>query len=378
MRSSCLSLLIAGSLSSGGLAITSEMQKVLDQHNVYRCMHAVPTLIWDDAIAANAQSWASNGVYKHSANSARVINGDQCGENLAWGYPQRSGVDSTIAWYSEIQYTNGGTPSSPTDTTQAGAGQAIGHYTAVVWKASTKVGCGKGTATVNGNSGDYWVCQYCTSGNFLGRFTENVLAPTVSESSCGGGSTAKAAGSNSGGGSGGNMGGGSSESPTPSPNPSSCTPSQLLPVGGLCVYGNQCASKFCCPRLKACLADANSGISSSDIKVQADHRDEIMGIVMGGKGTCSDPWSNGQKCMQTGEGKPLSSWDQTQCGCNAAYMTRYNGCSWVSLNTGVTCQCGAPAGTAGGAGANGFASSTGINSLNVVVAATLVLAAAAC
>merc|ERR1719265_1025764 len=89
----------------GSQAITAEMQAVLEKHNVYRCMHGVPLFTWDDAIATNAQAWADNGVYAHSENSQRVINSESCGENMAWGYPTRTGLSSTIAWYSEIEFT---------------------------------------------------------------------------------------------------------------------------------------------------------------------------------------------------------------------------------------------------------------------------------
>merc|ERR1711879_403878 len=56
----------------------------------------------------------------------------------------------------------------------------------VVWKSSTKLGCGKGTATVGGNTGDFWVCQYGPSGNIGGLFTTEVLAPSVAVTLCGG------------------------------------------------------------------------------------------------------------------------------------------------------------------------------------------------
>jgi hypothetical protein len=172
----------------GGWAISPEMQQVLDKHNVYRCMHGVPLLTWDDAVAANAQAWADNGVYEHSSNEQRVINGEQCGENLAWGYPQYSGTESTVAWYDEIKYTDPcGTATSMQDSHPAG--EAIGHYTQVVWRGSTKLGCGKGRSTVNANSGDFWVCQYCTAGNYAGQFEQNVNAPIKSWSECGGEST---------------------------------------------------------------------------------------------------------------------------------------------------------------------------------------------
>eukprot|EP00429_Kryptoperidinium_foliaceum_P075400 CAMPEP_0176222522 /NCGR_PEP_ID=MMETSP0121_2-20121125/20277_1 /TAXON_ID=160619 /ORGANISM="Kryptoperidinium foliaceum, Strain CCMP 1326" /LENGTH=232 /DNA_ID=CAMNT_0017561737 /DNA_START=69 /DNA_END=767 /DNA_ORIENTATION=+ len=179
-RSMCL---LAASIVQGAMSITSEMQDVLDQHNLYRCMHDVPLFTWDDAIAASAQQWADNGAFEHSPSSSRKVGGEQLGENLAWGYPTRTGTASTIAWYDEIKFTDPyGTADSFTDTTQPG--EAIGHYTQVVWSTSVKLGCGKGKATVGGNAGDLWVCQYGPAGNYGGQFAEKVKAPTKTEAAC--------------------------------------------------------------------------------------------------------------------------------------------------------------------------------------------------
>merc|ERR1712178_489113 len=57
-------------------------------------------------------------------------------------------------------------------------------------------------------------------------------------------------------------------------------------------------------------------------------------------GTCADPWTNGNKCMQTSDGQPLSSWDQSQCGCNEEYMKMYYDGTWVTMNEGVSCSSG--------------------------------------
>merc|ERR1712048_1073254 len=92
-------------LTLGSSAITTEMQETLDQHNVYRCMHGLPGLAWDDEIAAKAQRWANNGQLVHSPDSFRDIDGVQCGENLAFG-THNTGASSVKQWYKEIQYTD--------------------------------------------------------------------------------------------------------------------------------------------------------------------------------------------------------------------------------------------------------------------------------
>lgn len=177
---------IARAQSTNGLS--GEMQEVLDFHNFYRCRHDVEQMTWDSTIAASAQAWADGGHYGHSSETSLNLPGiGKVGENLAWGYPLRSGKDSVEAWYDEIIFTDG-TPSSCSDKNADARGKDICHYTQVVWKTSTKLGCGKGKAQVviNGETynGDYWVCQYGAAGNYGGQFTDNVLPPVKAESDC--------------------------------------------------------------------------------------------------------------------------------------------------------------------------------------------------
>merc|ERR1712232_443691 len=37
-----------------------------------------------------------------------------------------------------------------------------------------------------GNTGDFWVCQYCKAGNYAGQFQQNVPAPIKGPQQCGG------------------------------------------------------------------------------------------------------------------------------------------------------------------------------------------------
>merc|ERR1719436_527633 len=78
------------------------MLDILTMHNLYRCRHGVPPLEWDANLAQNAQKWAAQGVYAHSPAESRILDGVQIGENLAWGFPMRNGINFTKAWYCEI------------------------------------------------------------------------------------------------------------------------------------------------------------------------------------------------------------------------------------------------------------------------------------
>mmetsp|Transcript_115894 Transcript_115894/g.360990 ORF Transcript_115894/g.360990 Transcript_115894/m.360990 type:complete len:186 (-) Transcript_115894:81-638(-) len=52
-----------------------------------------------------------------------------------------------------------------------------GHYTQVVWRASTSVGCGV--------SGALLVCEYGPAGNVVGGFQANVNSPIYTKQQCG-------------------------------------------------------------------------------------------------------------------------------------------------------------------------------------------------
>merc|ERR1719265_125557 len=173
---------------SGPRPSDSNLANVLDAHNKYRCMHGVPLFKWNPAIAAKAKQWAqqTGGAMRHSPGSFRKGVGgfSYLGENLASG---ATGANGVKMWYDEIKYTNGGRINSFTMKT--------GHYTQVVCKATTDLGC-----AVNGR---LLVCMYGVGGNMRGEFTENVNGPVESSSQCPDGG----------------KGGETTPTPTPTPTP---------------------------------------------------------------------------------------------------------------------------------------------------------------
>ena len=55
--------------------------------------------------------------------------------------------------------------------------ESTGHFTQLVWKDTTKVGCGAvhcNSNVNNGASGWYLVCEYTPRGNVIGAFKQNV------------------------------------------------------------------------------------------------------------------------------------------------------------------------------------------------------------
>ncbi len=77
------------------------------------------------------------------------------GENLYWTSGTAAPGDVVGAWVAEVQSYNYAANSCTA---------VCGHYTQVVWKTTTQVGCGLATSA----QGQYWVCNYNPPGNYEG------------------------------------------------------------------------------------------------------------------------------------------------------------------------------------------------------------------
>ncbi|KAI1283027.1 Protein PRY1 [Halotydeus destructor] len=169
----CLSVfsLVAYSaaLSATKDATTAKFQQqCLVAHNGYRKTHSSPALVVDSELVAfatkRAQTMAANSVMKHDAQGR--------GENLhmAWSSAGPSPVNCSAvvkAWYDEITLYD----FKNVKASEANFGK-VGHFTQVVWKGTTKVGCGQAMS----QGGTFTCCNYMGPGNYLGQFEKNVLA----------------------------------------------------------------------------------------------------------------------------------------------------------------------------------------------------------
>lgn len=133
------------------------VQEILDAHNKYRAEAGVPPLRWSDSLAANAGQWANQlaatGKFEHSGAA----------ENLAQGSAGSFSVTGLVEmWGNEKQHFTPGTFPNVSDT---GNWADVGHYTQVVWRNTTEVGCG----LASGNGNDVLVCHYNPAGNLRGQ-----------------------------------------------------------------------------------------------------------------------------------------------------------------------------------------------------------------
>lgn len=138
-------------------------KSILDAHNKYRADHGVGELSWD----VDAYNYAKNNADNYDCSGVLTHTHGKYGENLAAGFS--TGTSALHAWYVEgetYDYTSANT---------------YDHFTQVVWKGSTKVGCAYKDCSSN-NWGKYVICEYDPAGNIIGYNSENVL-PLVSGAS---------------------------------------------------------------------------------------------------------------------------------------------------------------------------------------------------
>ncbi|OJJ86806.1 putative extracellular SCP domain protein Pry1, partial [Aspergillus glaucus CBS 516.65] len=155
---------------------------VLSISNDYRNEHDACTLTWNDTLADYSRNWAQQCKWKHSKGPY--------GENLSFGYPNAS---SAIAiWGEERKMYNFKLPTGFTEET--------GHFTQLVWKATTQVGCAavdcgyddddakdEETGDFEKALGWYVVCEYAPAGNVMGKNKKWFKANVVPEKARGGG-----------------------------------------------------------------------------------------------------------------------------------------------------------------------------------------------
>ncbi|CAN7988658.1 unnamed protein product, partial [Ixodes hexagonus] len=141
------------------------------RHNFYRTRHGVSPLENDEKLRLLAKDWADKLANLPAGTPLRHRPNNKYGENIymAWSSDPNFRVDAKTPvddWYNEIRSY---------DYAKPGFKSGTGHFTQVVWKSSTHVGCAVSRSSFR--NAYFVVCNYDPAGNYLGEFVKNVLRP---------------------------------------------------------------------------------------------------------------------------------------------------------------------------------------------------------
>ena len=140
------------------------LEVMLERHNAARAAVGVAPLILDtdlnEAALAYAEELAASGRFEHSDRSTREGQGENLWTGTQGAFSYRQMVD---AWIDEDRYFTYGRFPYVSNT---GRWQDVGHYTAIIWRTTDRLGCGLAT----GNGRDTLVCRYAPPGNIVGQY----------------------------------------------------------------------------------------------------------------------------------------------------------------------------------------------------------------
>jgi uncharacterized protein YkwD len=143
----------------------AEWVEMLQAHNAYRAMHGSPALTWSSTLAQGAEDWAK-ACTPDPKNPDRFAHSGfdkGYGENLFWGGSATSKAAADW-WYAEIRNYDWNNPIGSYFAGDTDSNKEVRHFTQLVWKATTTLGCGVATCTGK----RYYVCRYQPQGNFNG------------------------------------------------------------------------------------------------------------------------------------------------------------------------------------------------------------------
>lgn len=157
-----------------GLSMQQRFAGVLNAHNRTRQKHNLAPLKWSDKLANYSQEWANHlgrgkqcqmyhrggqppfgeNLYISSAEVWRENSGREVGREIS-----SVRIKEVVkAWADEEKWYN-------YQQNSCQPGQQCGHYTQIVWKSTTEVGC---AMKVCADKSQTWVCSYNPPGNFVG------------------------------------------------------------------------------------------------------------------------------------------------------------------------------------------------------------------
>ena len=138
-------------------------QRLLAAHNAERERRHVPLLTWNASLEQDARRWA-----ERLAHDDRMYHSDRKdrpgeGENLWSGPPGIYGPAEMVGAF--LAERKSFKPGVFPDVSTTGKWADVGHYSQVIWPATTQLGC----ALAHNKARDYLVCRYSPAGNHYGQ-----------------------------------------------------------------------------------------------------------------------------------------------------------------------------------------------------------------
>ncbi|KAG9244042.1 CAP domain-containing protein [Calycina marina] len=192
---------VAAVVDNAVSAPTDFISSSLFYHNQLRAIHGAGKLTWDATLAANAQVLANRCKFAHDG----TIGGGGYGQNIdmvgmvpapgansqqlasldaqtkAWDKASVIGDSTVNNWYKpeEPLFANTYHAYGAANPVETSAGQFL-HFTQIVWKDTTKLGCAVaycGTSMFSTSYSWYSVCNYASPGNYVGEYAKQVSRP---------------------------------------------------------------------------------------------------------------------------------------------------------------------------------------------------------
>ena len=156
--------------TSAGHAGEIDRGAMVAAHNKWRAQVGVGELRYSTELQVSAQAWADTLMRTNHCGMRHSKPEGQYGENLYWA--------SAISWSDGRRELATVRPAQVVDSwggekrdydhakNSCKPGKMCGHYTQMVWKTSTQVGCAM--AVCPDSQEQVWVCQYQPAGNWVG------------------------------------------------------------------------------------------------------------------------------------------------------------------------------------------------------------------
>lgn len=132
-------------------------KKIVEIHNRERSDVGSQPLSWDASLARSAAEYARE--LARTEHFDHDLDNETEGENLWMGSRSYFTLEDMIGMWAEEKKILPRLRSWHDDV------HAVGHYTQMVWKDTTRVGC----AIASSRRFDYLVCRYGPQGNYLGE-----------------------------------------------------------------------------------------------------------------------------------------------------------------------------------------------------------------